>query len=116
MSCDRLYFIHTLGDLIPSSREIVDGLYIGGDFDTTLSIVNDGYAVDGHLRFFLGYSGWGVGQLDEELVKNVWAVTGIPDVGTLLHGEEDAYWHRIVRGMGCRYRGWLYHPRNPHYN
>lgn len=116
MSCERLYFIHTLGDLIPSSREIVNGLYIGGDFDTTLSIVNDGYAVDGHLRFFLGYSGWGVGQLDEELVKNVWAVTGIPDVGTLLQSEEDAYWHRIVRGMGSRYRGWLYHPRNPHYN
>ena len=36
MSCERLYFVHTLGDLIPSSREIVDGLYIGGDFDTKI--------------------------------------------------------------------------------
>lgn len=116
MSCDRLYFMHTLGDLIPSSREIVDGLFIGGDFDAMLSIVNDGYQVEGHLRFFLGYSGWGVEQLDEELLTHVWAVTEIPSVGSLLIGEEDAYWHNIVRSMGESYKGWLYHPRNPHSN
>lgn len=116
MSCDRLYFMHTLGDLIPDFREITPGLSIGGDFDAMLSIVNDGYAADGHLRFFLGYSGWGVEQLDGELLKNVWAVTDIPSVTDILSGEEDAYWHRIVRSMGSRYRGWLYHPRNPHSN
>lgn len=116
MSCDRLYFMHALGDLIPDSREVCEGLYIGGDFETTLSIVNDGYPTDGNLRFFLGYSGWGTEQLDEELLKNVWAVTDIPSVNGLLTGEEDAYWHNIVRGMGEKYRGWLYHPRNPHSN
>lgn len=59
MSEDRLYFVHTLGDLIPSSREIVPGLYIGGDFDTMLSIINDGYDTVGHIRFFLGYRYYG---------------------------------------------------------
>lgn len=116
MSCDRLYFIHTLGALIPESREIVPGLYIGGDFDAVLSIINDGYPVEGCMRFFVGYSGWDVGQLDEELNKNVWAVTDIPSLDTLLVGEEDAYWHTVVRTMGKRYKGWLYHPRNPHSN
>lgn len=116
MSCERLYFMHTLGDLIPDSREICQGIYIGGDFDTMLSIVNDGYPCEGNLRFFLGYSGWGTGQLDEELLKNVWAVTDIPSFQNLLSGEEDAYWHRIVRTLGKNYRGWLYHPRNPHSN
>lgn len=116
MSCDRLYFMHTLGDLIPGSRKICNGLWIGGEFDTMLSIVNDGYLLDGHIRFFLGYSGWDAEQLDGELLKSVWAVTDIPSVDELLSGEEDAYWHRIVRTMGARYRGWLYHPRNPHSN
>lgn len=116
MSCDRLYFMHTLGELIPDSREVTPGLYIGGDFETVLSIVNDGYSTDGHLRFFLGYSGWDVEQLDGELLKNVWAVTDISSLDTVLTGEEDAYWHRVVRGMGKKYRGWLYHPRNPHSN
>ncbi len=116
MSCDRLYFMHTLGDLIPNSRRVCDGLWIGGDFDTMLSIVNDGYLLDGHIRFFLGYSGWDADQLDGELLKSVWAVTDIPSIDELLSGEEDSYWHRIVRTMGAHYRGWLYHPRNPHSN
>ncbi|MCM1076745.1 MAG: YqgE/AlgH family protein [Bacteroides sp.] len=116
LSCDRLYFIHTLGQLIPDSKEIVPGLYIGGDFNTVTSIIGDGYPINNHLRFFLGYSGWDAEQLDEELLKNVWAVTSIPSLDDLLTGEEDAYWHRVVRSMGSRYKGWLYHPRNPHSN
>lgn len=116
LSCDRLYFIHTLDELIPDSRPICPGLYIGGDFEAMLSIVNAGYPVEGHIRFFLGYSGWDTEQLDDELLKNVWAVTDIPGVNTLLSGEEDAYWHRVVRTMGSPYKGWLYHPRNPHSN
>lgn len=116
MSCDRLYFIHTLKDVIPESTRINDELSIGGDFDALLKIVNDGYDVDGTVRFFLGYSGWSPGQLDEELIKKVWAVTEIKDSYALLRGEEDSYWHRTVRSMGAEFRGWLYHPRNPHSN
>ncbi len=116
MSCDRLYFMHTLGDLIPDSRPVTDELWIGGDFDAMVSLVNDGYASEGNIRFFLGYSGWDTGQLDEELLKNVWAVTDIPDMSKLMVGAEDAYWHNIVREMGSRFKGWRYHPRNPHSN
>lgn len=116
MSGERLYFIHTLGDLIPESQEIMPGLYIGGDFDSVISIVNDNYPVDGHLRFFLGYSGWEKEQLNEELFRNVWALADVQSVDGILTGEDDAYWHRIVRSMGEDYRGWLYHPREPYAN
>lgn len=116
MSCDRLYFIHTLGDIIPDSREIVHGLYIGGNFDAMLDYVNSGYPTEGKIRFFIGYSGWDIGQLDGELRKSVWAVTDIPEIDTLLTGEENSYWHNLVRSMGKRYRGWLYHPQNPMVN
>lgn len=116
MSCDRLYFIHRLGDIIPESKEIIPGLSIGGDFGSMIEYINSGYPVDGNIRFFVGYSGWGVEQLDGELRKNVWAVTPIPDMGLLLVGDNDEYWHRTVRTMGQSYRGWLYHPQNPQAN
>ncbi|MCM1139576.1 MAG: YqgE/AlgH family protein [Duncaniella sp.] len=116
MSCDRLYFIHTLGDVIPDARRINDSLSVGGDFDSLMSIINAGYDTDGSVRFFVGYSGWSPGQLDGELLKKVWAVTDIRDNASLLYGSEDSYWHRIVRSMGPEFRGWLYHPRNPHSN
>lgn len=110
---DHLFFAHTLGDLIPETRPVCDGLWIGGDFEAVKRIVNDGYPLEGHLRFFLGYSGWSRNQLDTELSDNVWAVSNAPDPHVLLTGSGDSYWHERVRAMGEDYRGWLYHPRNP---
>ena len=52
---------------------IADGMYIGGDFDCMIDYVNAGYPLEGFVRFCLGYSGWDVGQLDDELKNNVWA-------------------------------------------
>ncbi len=110
---DHLFFLHTLGDLIPDTHPVCDGLWIGGDFDAMRRILNDGYPIEGNLRFFLGYSGWSENQLDGELHNNVWAVTSAPDPHALLRGSGDAFWHETVRSMGGDYRGWLYHPRDP---
>lgn len=116
MSCDRLYFLHTLGDIIPGSKEISTGLYIGGDFNAVTDYVNSGYPIEGRLRFFIGYSGWSERQLDSELRENVWAVTDLPPHYPLLDGAEDTYWHRWVKMLGPDFRGWRYHPMNPHVN
>lgn len=116
MSCDRLYYLHTLGQFIPDSRQVSPGLYIGGDFNAMLDYVNSGLGIEGRIRFFIGYSGWSPRQLDEELRNRVWAVTDPRDPKELLFGSEDTYWHRNVRLLGHRFRGWRYHPLNPHAN
>lgn len=109
---DRLYFLHTLGDLVPEATRLGDGLWLGGDFDALFDIINDGYPVDGHIRFFLGYSGWTPGQLEEEIAGNVWAVGSMRPGSALLSGDGAGVWHEAVRNLGPRFRGWLYHPRN----
>jgi putative transcriptional regulator len=116
LSGDRLYFIHRLGDIIPGSKHIADGLYIGGNFDSMIEYINAGYPVDGLVRFYLGYSGWDAGQLDDELSKHVWAVTSPKNIDNILKGSEDGYWHGQVRSLGSSYRGWLYHPQYPSLN
>lgn len=116
LSCDRLYFIHTLGEIIPNSRKITGNLYIGGDFEAIINYVNSGYDVDGNVRFFIGYSGWDAGQLEEELALHTWAVSNQHHTHTLLIGEGDNYWHNHVKALGAEYRGWQYHPENPQLN
>ena len=37
---NSIHFIHTLGDLIPNTEKVIDGLYWGGDFDTVLSLMS----------------------------------------------------------------------------
>lgn len=116
MSMDRLFYIHTLGNVIPNSTEIINGLYIGGDFDSIIRYVNCECDVIDRIRFFIGYSGWNINQLDEELHKNVWAVATISDTDELFKGSENAYWHKFVRTLGEKYKGWRYHPQDPQSN
>lgn len=116
VSCDRLFFIHTLGNIIPNSRLINNGLYIGGDFDAVINYINLGFETTGKIRFFIGNSGWDAGQLEDELKQYVWAVTTPINYTNLLIGDGDRYWRQYVETMGNEYRGWLYHPENPKMN
>lgn len=114
---DRLSFLHTLGDVVPGSQQVMPGLWLGGNFDEALQLVDDNPLPEGMIRFFIGYSGWTPGQLEQEIDDHVWAVAAPPaDAAQLLTGAGDAYWHRVVRDMGQDYKGWLYHPRDNHSN
>lgn len=115
---DRLYFLHTLGDIIPDGRKVNEGLWLSGDFDAMTAYVRAGYPIEGYLRFFLGYSGWAPGQLANEMKAHTWAVDapGCIKPAQLLGEDNDAAWHRAVRCLGPRYRGWLYHPHTPGIN
>ncbi len=114
---DQLFFMHTLGDLLPGAFEVSPGLYVSGDFDIMKNYVNSGYPLEGHIRFFVGYSGWEAGQLDRECLDDVWAVTPTPFTPEqALTGTDDAYWHKTVRAMGASYATWLRHPKNPSLN
>lgn len=113
---DRMLYLHTLGSLFNNSIEVSPGLWIGGDYDQVLEYVNEGYPTEGLLRFYVGYAGWESGQLATEVKDNVWAVTQPRNAAELLTGDEDAFWHRTVRQMGDRYRGWQFHPLNPAMN
>ncbi len=55
---DNLYFIHNIPELIPNSIEISNGIYWGGDFESTKSLINNGVIDKKNIRFFLGYTGW----------------------------------------------------------
>ncbi len=67
------------------------------------------------LRVFKGYSGWGPGQLDDEIADRGWfVVDGTP--AEILTAEPDDLWERVLRSQG----GWLSvlarHPIDPSLN
>lgn len=67
------------------------------------------------LRVFKGYSGWGPGQLEEELEQHAWyVVEGRPEL--ILTSEPEHLWERVLREQG----GWLAvisrHPVDPSLN
>lgn len=116
LSCDRLFYLHTLGREFDGARKIAHNLYIGGDFEQVSRYVNMGLETEGKIRFFVGYSGWDPYQLEGEIAKHVWAVSPHAANEDIFLEDGESCWYRFVRRLGKRYRNWLYHPVNPHYN
>jgi putative transcriptional regulator len=111
----NLFYLHTQGELIPNSAAIMDGLYFGGDFDVLKQKVLSGEIALKEIRFFLGYSGWGVGQLDDELGEKSWFVTKV-NAATIMHYNEKDMWRGIMRKLGKKGQLVANFPEDPELN
>ena len=114
VSPNSIHFIHTLGDIIPDTNQVADGLYWGGDFEAVKALVKQQKITTRQIRFFVGYSGWGVNQLADELKENSWVVSEL-DIVQIMAGKDDL-WSRVVHQMGPRYKPWTIYPLNPSLN
>jgi len=112
---NQLFFMHTLGELIPDSYKIMDGLYWGGEAETLNTLLSTGIANKSNVRFYLGYSGWDAGQLYSELQRNSWLVTHT-NSHTLLGMATGDMWKNYVNRMGAKYQIWTQYPENPEDN
>ncbi|WP_341226496.1 YqgE/AlgH family protein [uncultured Arcticibacterium sp.] len=112
---NTLHYIHRLGDLIPGSVNLGRNLYWSGDFETLKTLVNVGQVEEKDIRFFLGYSGWGEGQLDAEMNKNSWIVSDI-DTDLIFDSKPEEFWRKILRGMGGSYKVMSNYPTDPRLN
>lgn len=112
---DSLFYMHTLGQEIPESEEVLPGLFWGGDLSAlqemmTLKLVNKS-----QIRFFLGYSGWEAKQLSSELKRNSWVVSEAK-TASLLNTKSHQMWNHFLQRMGPAYDLWRSYPVNPELN
>ncbi|OYU82988.1 MAG: transcriptional regulator [Flavobacterium sp. BFFFF2] len=110
---DNLYFIHTVPELISNSMEISNGIYWGGDFETTRQLVQTGIISDTQIRFFLGYSGWETNQLKSELDSGSWFLTENQLKQNLIRFDLSNYWKQKMTELGGDYLIWSNAPENP---
>lgn len=113
---DNLYFIHKVPHLINNSIEISDGIYWGGDFDTTISLINRKVISEDDIRFFLGYSGWSSLQLDLELTSKSWIVIQNEYESEIIQKSSIAFWKEKMVELGGNYLLWSNAPENPSLN
>ncbi|RKD85956.1 YqgE/AlgH family protein [Mangrovibacterium diazotrophicum] len=116
VSTDSIYFIHSLGDEISGSIHIKENLYWGGDFEELKNKIRLGMVKPGDVRFFMGYSGWDGGQLEEELEENSWLVSEIEEQNVMDVESRKKMWLNIVREIGGKYLMWEHFPENPSMN
>lgn len=116
VSPNRLFFVHSLGDLIiPHAVKINDNLYFDGDFEAMKDYLCSGNPIEGKVKFFLGYSGWSQGQLKREIKEKAWLVSRAGK-NNLLLADGDLFWKTILSQMGGNYKTWINYPKDPHMN
>lgn len=111
----ELYYLHTLGPHVEGSAEVVDGVYMGGDHDQLCSVLRTDPGLARHVRFFVGYSGWGEDQLDRELNERSWLVCPA-DKASIMRADSRSLWSDTLRAMGREYAPLANFPEDPSLN
>lgn len=113
---DNLYFIHNVPELIPNSIEISNGIYWGGEYETTKELINCGKINKNNIRFFLGYTGWEEDQLETEMQDNSWIVTKNNYENKIIGKSAFQFWKKQIMELGGEYLIWSNAPENPALN
>lgn len=113
---EHLYFLHTLDHEQIGGQHIIGDLYLGGDFETVLNMVQANGDLLNHLRFFLGYSGWSSGQLNDELNESSWLVVPAPTTDVLMDTSRENIWKDLMQSQGGVYKLMSEFPLDPRMN
>ena len=111
---DTLHYVHTLANL-DEAVEIVPGLYWGGNFETLKTMINNGEVGMDDIRFFLGYSGWGDGQLQGEMKEHSWMTHQARPSHVFTNSSTDL-WKSILKEKGGDYSIMVNFPEDPALN
>lgn len=110
-----MQFVHRRPDLIPDGMEIGEGIFWSGNFERAIELVVGGEISFDEIKFFIGYSGWGAGQLEREVKSNAW----------MLHPAKAEYvfdeptlnlWRKVLFDKGGDYRVLSTYPDDPNLN
>ena len=112
---DNLYFVHKIPELIPDSIEVSKDIYWGGNFKSLKQLLIDKKIESTDIRFFLGYSGWGANQLEDELRNNSWFVSE-NDFENIFRVDNETLWKNKLMQKGGEYKIWANAPNDINLN
>jgi putative transcriptional regulator len=111
---DTIHFLHQYAD-IPGSLEVLKGVYWGGDFDQIIEMIKTGIISPDKIRFFIGYSGWGNKQLDDEMKEKSW-LTVRATRKLIFHRNHQEIWKDSLKTLGGDYEMMINFPIDPQLN
>lgn len=92
---ERGWILHA-DDSVEEKQLVVPGLYVS----TGSLALADLMGRDGRpFRLYLGYAGWGAGQLEKEMIEGAW-ITAKADSKYVFETDSDRIWNRILTDMG----------------
>lgn len=112
---DTIHFLHTIGQRLDGCKEILPGIFWGGNLDVLKLMIETNQVSKNDIRFFAGYSGWEPEQLNDELTGKTWLISkGNKEVA--FNNNPDELWGEVLRSMGSQYAVLANFPDDPSLN
>ncbi|TVP50237.1 MAG: YqgE/AlgH family protein [Mongoliibacter sp.] len=113
---NTLHFIYFGEKQTENSIELAKGLWWGGNFEEILEKISLGILKRDLIRFFIGYSGWAIGQLDAEIEEKTWIISDNIDSENIFTASPEELWKIILKSMGGEYQMMANYPIDPRLN
>ncbi len=113
---DSIHFLHRGALNINDGTKIGEGIYWGGNFEQLKILMQDGRVNPNDVLYFLGYSGWAPGQLDDELKENSWIVSPDATADQVFDLDPELLWREVLKNMGGKFRMFSNYPTDPRLN
>jgi putative transcriptional regulator len=112
---DSLHFLHQYPELISGGEEVFSNVYWGGNFESLMANLKNDEIDPGRIRFFIGYSGWSEGQLENEMKEESWlTVNATRDL--LFDTQAENVWKESLKHLGGKYEMMINFPIDPQLN
>jgi putative transcriptional regulator len=108
---NQVLILFRLSEDTVETHHVFDGVYLGGDLVALERILTAPTVGDG-FRAYVGYSGWGPGQLEQEMKTGSW-ITLPADPTVVFEKDPNRIWPDIVRTLGGPYELYAEMPADP---
>ncbi len=110
---DTLHFLHRLD--LPDAEPLMDGVFWGGNYESLKDLHQDQSLTHDTLRLYLGYSGWGAGQLHDEIQAGGWILADA-DGAAVFEDAPKELWRKRLRKLGGEFALLANFPIDPRLN
>jgi putative transcriptional regulator len=96
---NTIHFIHRNNYNIKNSVNVTNDIFWSGDIEQINQILLTNPEARKDFKFFIGYSGWSAGQLEEELKHKSWWVANAY-TETIFTDDIEEIWPTLVKTLG----------------
>ncbi len=113
---NTLHFIYFGEQVLEGSVSLGNNLWWGGDYESLVEKLKMGQVDVKSVRFFLGYSGWGSSQLEDELSENTWIICRESLNENAFELTPEELWKNLLKNMGGEFKVIANYPLDPRLN
>lgn len=84
------------------NTNVLPNLTLGHSLDTLVEI-GESFSAARKVKMFAGYSGWGPGQLEDEMKRKAW-LTFPASLELVLDSDPGTLWQKVLHAMGPKYK------------